>query len=155
MFWLIVAVLLLIGFLFLVLEILVIPGTGVAGIIGFILIGIAVWQSYAYYGATMGHIVLGSSVVLTFVTLAVSLRAKTWRRISLKSSINSRVNVIEEVKVKPGDTGETVSRLAPMGKAIINGDYYEVSSIGEFIDQGTEIEVTKVVNNKIKVKPKN
>jgi membrane-bound ClpP family serine protease len=154
MFWLIIAVLLLIGFLFLVLEILVIPGTGVAGIIGFVLIGIAVWQSYAYYGATTGHLILGLSIVLTFVTLAVSLRAKTWRRVALNSSISSRVNVIADIDVKAGDTGEAISRLAPGGKALINGNYYEVSSIDEFIDQGTEITVVKVINNKIKVKRK-
>ncbi len=155
MFWLIIGVLLLIGFIFLVLEILVIPGTGIAGIVGFALIGIAVWQTYAVYGNTSGHIVLGVSIVLTFITLAVSLRAKTWSRISLKSSIDSRVNVYEEVKVKPGDTGEAISRLVPIGKALINGEYYEVSTTGEYIDQGTEIVVTKIVNNKIKVKRKN
>ena len=131
MFWLIIGVLLLIGFIFLVLEILVIPGTGIAGIIGFALIGIAVWQTYAVYGNTPGHIVLGISILLTFITLALSLRAKTWSRISLKSSISSRVNVFEEVNVKPGDTGEAVSRLVPMGKALINGDYFEVSATGE------------------------
>ena len=155
MFWLIIGVLLLIGFIFLVLEILVIPGTGIAGIIGFALIGIAVWQTYAVYGNTPGHIVLGISILLTFITLALSLRAKTWSRMSLKSSISSRVNVFEEVNVKPGDTGEAVSRLVPMGKALINGDYFEVSATGEYIDQGTEIVVTKIVNNKIKVKRKN
>jgi membrane-bound ClpP family serine protease len=155
MFWLIIGVLLLIGFIFLVLEILVIPGTGIAGIIGFALIGIAVWQTYAVYGNAPGHIVLGISILLTFITLALSLRAKTWSRISLNSSISSRVNVFEEVNVKPGDTGEAVSRLVPIGKAFINGDYYEVSTTGEYIDQGTEIVVTKIVNNKIKVKPKN
>lgn len=154
MFWLIIAVLLLIGFLFLVLEILVIPGTGIAGIIGFVLIGIAVWQTYVVYGNAPGHFVLGGTLVLTFITLALSLRAKTWRRISLNTNITSRVNVVEEINVKPGDTGEAISRLVPAGKALINGEYYEVRTTGEFLDQATEIEVIKVVNNKITVKQK-
>jgi membrane-bound ClpP family serine protease len=39
-----------------------------------------------------------------------------------------------------------------MGKAYVNGVYIEVSSDGEFIDQGTEIEIIKINHNKILVK---
>jgi membrane-bound ClpP family serine protease len=64
------------------------------------------------------------------------------------------VNVIKENAVRAGDSGKTVSRLAPAGKAMINGEYYEVHTIGEFIDPGSEIVVTKVEFNKITVKLK-
>jgi len=154
MFWLVIAVLILIGLLFLVLEILVIPGTGVAGIIGFILLGIGIWQTYSVYGSTAGHLVLGGSIVLTLVTLAFSLRAKTWRRVALQTNIKSKVHTEAEQSVKPGDKGEAVSRLVPAGKALINGDYYEVRTKGEFLDQGTAIIVTKVDHNQVTVKKK-
>ena len=49
MHWVLIATFILIGLVFLVLEILVIPGVGVAGIIGFVLIAVGVWQSYAVY----------------------------------------------------------------------------------------------------------
>jgi membrane-bound ClpP family serine protease len=154
MFWLIIAVLIVIGLLFLVLEILVIPGTGIAGVIGFALLGIGIWQTYATYGNTPGHLVLAGTFVLTLVTLLISLRAKTWRRVSLNTSIASKVNTGLEERVKVGDEGEAVSRLVPAGKAFINGDYYEVRTKGEFLDQGTKIVVTKVDHNQIKVKQK-
>jgi membrane-bound ClpP family serine protease len=152
--WLLIATFILIGLIFLALEILVIPGVGVAGVIGFILIAVGVWQAYASHGLAAGHSVLGGTLALTVLTLVLSLRSKTWRRLALSTSIDSKVNVIDETKIKPGDTGKTVSRLAPMGKAIINDEFYEVSTNGDFIDQQTEITVLKIEFNKIIVKRK-
>ena len=154
MFWLVVVTLVLIGMAFLLLEILVIPGTGVAGIIGFILMGIGIWQAYVYYGASTGHWVLAGTILGTVAVLAYSLRAKTWRRIALKSEINSRVNIIDEDKLKPGDVGKSISRLVPGGKAIFNNEFYEVRTLGNFIDQGMDIVIEKIENNKIFVKLK-
>ncbi|HOX78387.1 MAG TPA: NfeD family protein [Bacteroidales bacterium] len=154
MHWVLIATFILIGLVFLVLEILVIPGVGVAGIIGFVLIAVGVWQSYAVYGLAAGHAVLGGTLVLTVLTLFLSLRGKTWKRISLSTSIDSKVNVIDQKNIKPGDSGKTVSRLAPMGKAIINEEFYEVTTNGDFIDQQTEITVVKIDHNKIIVKRK-
>ena len=154
MFWLVVVTLILIGLAFLLLEILVIPGTGVAGIVGFILIGIGVWQAYSYYGNVTGHWVLAGTFAATVVVLVYSLRAKTWRRVALKSEIGSRVNIIDEENLKPGDEGKSISRLAPGGKAVFNNDYYEVRTMGEFIDQDVDIVIEKIEDHKIYVKPK-
>ena len=155
MSWTIIAVLIIVGFLFLLLEILVLPGTSIAGIIGFILIAIGVWQAYTSFGSVAGTITLAGTIVFSAIGLFWALKSKTWTRASLKSAIGSRVNIVEEGRVKPGDTGKTISRLAPMGKAFINDAYYEVRSNGEMIDQGCEIEVIKVNINKITVKLKN
>jgi len=154
MFWLVIAILIVIGLLCLVLEILVIPGTGVAGFIGFGLLAVGIWQAYSVYGSTAGHLTVGGTLLLTVLTLFFSLRAKTWRRIMLDSKIDSRVNVIDEQMLKLGDTGKSVSRLVPAGKAIFNGEYYEVRTTGEFLDPETEIEVEKIEANKIFVKRK-
>lgn len=154
MHWLLIATFIVIGLVFLALEILVIPGVGVAGVIGFILIAIGVWQAYAGHGMVAGHLVLGGTFTLTVLTLVLSLRSKTWRKLALSTAIESKVNVIDEMKIKAGDTGTTVSRLAPMGKAIINGEFYEVSTNGDFVDQQTEIVVLKIEFSKIIVKRK-
>jgi membrane-bound ClpP family serine protease len=154
MHWVLIAILIIIGLIFLALEILVIPGVGVAGVIGFILIAVGVWQAYAGHGLVAGHSVLGGTLVMTVLTLVLSLRGKTWKRLALSTSIDSKVNVIDAEKVRPGDNGMTVSRLAPMGKAMINGEFYEVSTNGDFIDQQTDIIVLKVEFNKIIVKRK-
>ncbi|MCD4773165.1 MAG: hypothetical protein K8R41_07285 [Bacteroidales bacterium] len=154
MTWTVIAVLILIGLIFIILEILVIPGVAVFGILGFIIILVGVWQSYVTYGATAGHIVLGSSLLLSVLALVFSLRSKTWKRMMLNSKIDGKTNIIDEHKIKAGDTGKTTSRLSPAGKAFINGDFYEVHTQSEFIDPGIEIIITKIVFNKIYVKQK-
>jgi membrane-bound ClpP family serine protease len=154
MTWTIIAVLIIVGFLFLLLEILALPGTSIAGVIGFVMIGIGVWQAYAVHGGMAGTLTLVGSLILSVIALYFALKSNTWKRASLSSNINSRVNIVEPESIKPGDTGKTVSRLAPMGKAMINNAYYEVRTKGEYIDQGTEIEVVKVDVNKITVKIK-
>jgi membrane-bound ClpP family serine protease len=39
-----------------------------------------------------------------------------------------------------------------MGKAEIKGEFYEVKTLSQFIDEGSEIEIVKVENSKITVK---
>ena len=154
MYWLLVTVLILIGLIFLVLEILVIPGAGFAGVVGFVLIAVGVWQAYSHYGSPVGHLVLGGTIVLTLLTLIITLRGKTWRRMMLTSESDSKVNVVDADKVKVGDLGRTISRLVPGGKALINGEFYEVRTQGDFLDQETDIVVERIDHNKIYVKRK-
>jgi len=152
MSWTIIIVLIIVGLIFLVLEVVVIPGTTVVGFLGFILMVIGVWQTYVVYGSTAGHIVVGVTVLLTLVILRFALRSKTWNRVMLKANSDGKANVIREGSIKVGDIGKSVSRLVPTGKAIFNNEFYEVCSSGEFIDPENEIVVTKIEHNKIFVK---
>lgn len=154
MHWLLILTFILIGLIFMVLEVLVIPGFGFAGVIGFILVALGIWQTYAAYGMIAGHLVLAGTFVMTVLILVLSLRSKTWKKLSLSAEIDGKVNIIDLEKVKVGDMGKTISRLAPMGKALINGEYYEVTTTGDFVDQHTEIIVTRIDHNKIIVKRK-
>ncbi len=148
----VIAALIIVGLLFLILEVLVVPGTTVVGVVGFILMAIGIWQTYIAYGSTTGHIVLAGTLVLSLGALGLSLRSKTWKRAMLNAEIDSKVNTYDESEIKVGDGGITVGRLVPMGKALINDQYFEVRSMGEFIDEQTEIIVVKIEFNKIYVK---
>ncbi|OPZ99835.1 MAG: hypothetical protein BWY70_00872 [Bacteroidetes bacterium ADurb.Bin408] len=155
MTWSIIITLILAGLFFLILEILVFPGTSVVGIVGFVLLIVAIWGAYSFHGTSYGHYTLIATFSLTFLALFFSLRSKTWKKFSLEHEVDGKVNVIDENAIKTGDTGTTVSRLAPMGNALINGEIYEVSTNGDFIDQEKEIIVIKIEKNKIIVKLKN
>jgi membrane-bound ClpP family serine protease len=72
----------------------------------------------------------------------------------LKTDLDGKTNVIEADSVKVGDEGISISRLAPMGKALINNQYFEVSSSGDFIDEQSKVVVTKIEFNKIYIKKK-
>jgi membrane-bound ClpP family serine protease len=126
----------------------------VVGVIGFILVAIGVWQTYIAYGSPAGHYVLADTLVLTVAALALSLRSKTWKRAMLDAEIDGKVNTYDESAVKVGDEGVTTGRLVPLGKALINDQYFEVRSMGEFIDEQTKIVVVKIEFNKIYVKLK-
>ncbi|MCF8308231.1 MAG: NfeD family protein [Bacteroidales bacterium] len=147
--------LIVLGLLFLLLEILVIPGTTVAGIIGSGLIVVAIWQTYEQYGSETGIIFLGSTVLITVVALYFALKGKTWRRLMLKSELQGKVEHFEKYQPKVGDEGVTISRISPMGKARFNEDYYEVKSYSGYIDPNTPVIIAKIESNKIIVKPKN
>lgn len=73
----------------------------------------------------------------------------------LKSEIDGTVPKVEEENIKVGDTGVTITRLAPIGKIKINDIVVEGKSTGQLIDQQTEIEVIKILKNQIIVKSKN
>ena len=148
---LLIILLILIGLSLVVLEIIVIPGA-VAGIIGILIIAFAIWESFAVYGSTSGYITLFSTLFVTAIVLYFTLKSKTWNKISLKSTIDSKVNLLKEDEVKVGDEGKSISRLAPSGKAKFNGEFYEVHTNSEFIDQDQEIVIIKIDHNRIIVK---
>lgn len=150
--WWIVILLILIGIALLVIEITVIPGAGFAGIIGFGLMVAGIWFAYTRIGLFEGNIVLISTFVINIVGITLTLRSKTWKNAMLKTKITSKVNVIDTEKFKIGDIGVSIGRCAPMGKALINDKYVEVSSLSAFIEQNSEIEIIKISGNKIYIK---
>ena len=150
-----IIILLALGFLLLLLELLVLPGIGVAAVGGFALLGIAVWQVYAQYGSVAGSWTLGAIVVASVVLIWFALRSKTWSRVALKSEIDGKSDGQPDVPIQVGDKGVTVSRLAPAGKALINNDYFEVRTFGELIDPDKNVEVVKIEFRTIYVKPVN
>jgi len=155
MSWSIIVIFLLAGIVLMLVEILVAPGVTVFGIAGLLLMGVSIWQAYSTYGTPEGHYFLAGTILFSILVLSFTIKSKTWRKAMLSSEVSSKVNVIEAEKVKPGDEGKTISRLAPGGKAIINGDYFEVHSLGEYVEPQTPIVVIRVEFNKIIVKPKN
>lgn len=154
MSWILVVVLIVVGILLLLLELLVIPGATVAGIAGFGLIAFSVYLSYDTYGATAGHWTLAGAAVGSLLSIIFAFRSRTWKNAGLESSITGKANTFEDNSLQKGDTGITMSRLAPSGKARIKGQYYEVQSIAGMVNAKEEIVVTKVEGNRIYVKPK-
>ena len=143
-----IALFIFLGLGLLILELLVIPGTTVVGIVGFILMVVGIWQSFAHYGTSVGFAVLSGSVILSILGVYLSLRSNTWKQAMLHSSISSKVN-LQSNQVSVGDVGKSLSRINPMGKALFNNEFYEVASRGEMIDENKEIRIIDIQANKI------
>lgn len=150
--WSVIIILIVVGLLMLLLEILVIPGSGFAGVIGFVLMAAGIWIAYTKQGATAGHITLAVTLGVNLIGLVIALRSKTWKRAMLDTKIDSKTRTFKSIKLKVGDKGKTISRCAPMGKAVFQDKFFEVSALAEFIDENTEIEIIKIAGNKIFIK---
>lgn len=149
----IILLLLIGGLLLLVLELVAIPGTTIAGISGVGLLIYGIIRVYAEYGDTWGTISFVVSLVIGLSLLFYSLRAKTWRRFALNHTIEGKVNEIKEEDYKVGDKGISITRLASVGIAEFNGERIEVFSATSFVDPKTKIEIERIEGNKIYVRP--
>ncbi len=154
MVWLIVLSLILAGIIFLLLEILVVPGATVVGLLGVALVVAGNVISFNNYGTETGVITILLTLLVSLVSIGIALRSRTWKRAMHSSVLEGRVNVVEADKVVKGDEGISITRLNPMGKALIKEEYFEVSSKDNLIPENTTIEVVKVEGNKIIVKSK-
>lgn len=139
----------IVGLILILIEILVIPGVGVAGILGGMLMVGGVVLAYSK-SMVFGHAMLIFSAVLSGISLYYSLKSKTWNKVALNDSIDARVN--ELIGIEIGNKGITISRLAPIGKAEINGNEYEVESTEGYIEAQSNIVVVSIQPNKIWVK---
>jgi len=152
MFWLLVAGIVLIGLVFILAEILFVPG-GILGIVGGFLLLYAIYMPYGAGYGMEAHINVVAILFALSISLYIMIRSNTWNKIKLSKSSDSRIKKNAADSIKVGDAGVCISRLSPMGKARFGDLHAEVKSYSEFVDQGTEIEVVEIKKDKIIVKP--
>lgn len=143
--------LIIIGLLLLFAEILLIPGVGIAGILGLVSLGGSCFYAFNQLGSTVGAIVTAINVALVVGLSIYVLRAKTWKRLSLDTNIDSKA--VADTGLAVGDRGVTVSRLAPMGSARFDTELIEVKALEGFVDPEVEVEIVLMEDGKIYVKP--
>lgn len=147
----VILLILLGGLALVVLEFLAVPGTTIVGLSGLGLLIYGNYEIFQAYDDSWGYISILICSIICLGLLFYSLRAKTWKRFSLNASIDSKVNVIDE-KIKVGDKGVAITRLAPVGMAEFNGERMEVYTSTSYIEAKTALEVEAIEGNKVRVK---
>lgn len=147
-----IILLILLGVFFLVVELVLLPGVTVGTILSLVSYAVAVYMAFERFGLTGGAVTLAVVVAISLVAVVLSLRAKTWRRFSLRQKIESSSMETPSDTVSVGQCGIAVSRLSPMGKVNIDGRVYEAKSIDSYIDQRSRVEVTGFENFTVVVK---
>jgi membrane-bound ClpP family serine protease len=147
-----IVLLIVLGLLFLLAELLLLPGVSIGGILAMVCYGGAIWYAFDSLGVMAGVWTIVAVAVISLVSLIFSLRAKTWQRFTLKQEIDSTSMPSPELELSVGATGVTVSRLSPMGKVNINGKVYEAKSADVFIAQREQVEVIGFENFSIIVR---
>ena len=147
-----VITLILVGIVLMIAEILLIPGVGIAGIFGLLSMGGSCWYAFYEFGTVTGGIVTGVTAIVLVSFAIVVLRAKTWKRMTLNTIIESKVNQVK-MELRVSDKGKTITRLAPMGSARFGNEVVEVKALEGMIDPNVDIEICMIDDGKIYVVP--
>lgn len=143
--------LLIFGVLFLVAELVLLPGVSIGALLSIVCYGSAIYLGFEH-STTMGVVMIVVAAVSALVASVFSLRAKTWQRFALNKEIQSTSMPSPAEELETGARGVTISRLSPMGKVEIQGRMYEAKSVDAYIDPKTEVEVVGFENFSVIVK---
>ena len=154
--WIYVLSLLILGFALVLLEIFVIPGFNIFGVIGFFTIVTGV--GYAYFAMGFWAAAWATALGLTGTTALVWLlfRARAWRRLILDNVLSRGAGYSSsspDSEALIGQRGETLTVLRPAGRMRLGDRLLDVVSQGEFIGRGEQVEITQVHGNRIVVHP--
>ncbi len=147
-----IIILILLAMLFLVAELVLLPGVTLSGILSLICGGVAIYLGFLNFGPTIGWILVATEIVLMLLTIILSLRSNTWQRLALKQEVGSSASEPIEEQVALGTRGRTLSRLSPMGTVEIEGKIYEAKLLSGYVDPQCEVEVIGYENSHILVK---
>lgn len=152
------------GLILLAIEVLVVPGFGIAGVLGILaLVGSLVLSlvgpgfTTTFVLAAAGRVVLALlvAVLASLVLLRFLPRLPFGRRLVLRRGLSAAEGFAaapESDMQWLGKTGKATSPLRPAGIADIDGRRVDVVSDGEHIDAGQAVRVTRVDGNRIVVR---
>ncbi|MDR2759539.1 MAG: nodulation protein NfeD [Spirochaetaceae bacterium] len=176
-------ILFLLGIGLLSVEIFILPGFGIAGISGLVLIGISLLFSmqdfviprFEWEWGLLGRnaVVVSGGLLAAITGIAVIAllgpRIKIFDRLTLKTRITGtaggpvrsegalsgeEAEGEEDYRALRGKTGIAASTLRPSGKIEIEGRLYTAEGDGVFIAQGSPVEVVRVQGNRIVIRKK-
>ena len=146
-----IVTLILVGLVLIFAEVLLIPGVGIAGILGLLSLAGSCFYAFSQIGTTVGIIVTAVNAVLVVALTIWILRAKTWKRMTLETNIQSKAVSDDSSLLAVGDKGKTITRLAPMGTVRFGERTTEVKAVEGIIDPGAEVEVVMIEDKRIYV----
>ncbi|HUF47851.1 MAG TPA: NfeD family protein [Vicinamibacterales bacterium] len=155
--------LLIVGIALVAAEVLVIPGTSVAGVAGVVALVAGLAMVLVGAGATgpvvmraLGRVALSILIAMvgTLVLLRLLPQLPFGRRLILDTGMTSGLGWVSTPESDHhwlGRTGVASSPLRPAGIATIDGARVDVVSDGAFIEAGAAVAVTRVDGNRIVV----
>lgn len=140
-----------IGLILLLVEVFLMPGTAISGIVGLICLVVGIIIGYNV-SATYGTVILVLTLLISGGLSVKLLRAETWDKLTIKDNITSKSGSPNS-SLEIGDEGKSITRLNPGGNARIKDEYLEVTARNNYIDSGVKIKVVKIEGRRIFVEP--
>lgn len=150
--YLIISLLIFLGAILLVAEVALIPGFGITGILGIASMIAAVAYSFVTINSLAGFISLIIVVLICVVLILWAIYGNTLDKMSLKKNIDSTVMNPESEKLKVGDCGVCITRLALVGEVDFNGRIVEATSSSGLLNENTQVVVVRISGGVIYVK---
>lgn len=148
----VISLLILLGVVLLSVEIALIPGVGITGIMGVLSLISAICYAFVCLSTMAGWITTLIVVVLLAILFAWAVYGNSIDKVALRKKINSSVENPEIKGLKVGDKGFAVARLALIGEADFEGKRVEVRSDDGFIDEATPVVVVRIASGEVIVK---
>ncbi|MFB3146548.1 MAG: nodulation protein NfeD [Nitrospirales bacterium] len=153
------------GLILVGIEVFIIPGFGLFGVLGLAALLAGLGLSLVGTGATwevmleaVGQVAISLfvAIVIGLVLLRIFPRLPFGKRLVLDTELGAKAgyeSTPDKDRQWLGKQGDAVSDLRPAGIAHINGQRVDVVSEGEFIQAGKLIEVVHVDGNRVVVRP--
>lgn len=154
-----------IGVVLLAVEMFVIPGFGIAGVLGALALMAGLVLSLTGEGntaqllagvATRMVVSLVLALAASMVLLRLLVRVPAGRRLLLDTQLDAGAGYASPPPEDArwlGQEGTAASVLRPAGIALIDGHRLDVVSEGELVEAGARIEVIRVDGNRVVVRP--
>jgi membrane-bound serine protease (ClpP class) len=153
--------LVLAGVVLIALEVFVVPGFGVVGVLGFAALAAGMTTSLLGTGASLQAMVLAAARVATSAALAIVAALVLFRflpvlpggkKLVLAAALSGGGRAGSDPPSLIGVVGRTLTALRPAGIALLAGRRVDVVSEGDFIDPDQAIEVVRDEGHRIVVK---
>lgn len=145
---------LLLGAALMIVEVFL-PGFGLPGISGIVLIGVGVGIAGAHFGALTAVGVLLVLIALLAVLVSWVLRSASrgdMGRSELFLNEKDELHTKQDMQVLVGRTGRATSVLRPAGIGDFDGVRLNVVTEGDFIERDMPIEIVRVESSRIVVR---
>ena len=147
----IIVIVLVVGLLLLFTEVAVVPGFGVAGILGVLALAAGAVAAWTELGPFWGGITAGGSVVVSAFMLYWLPKSRAGKKMVLEHDHGDAVSQ-EDRSALVGRRGVTVTPLRPIGRVRFGTDEVDVMTEGEYIDAEQEVEVMSVEGPRVVVR---
>lgn len=158
-----------VGLIFIVFEIFVVPGFGVPGIIGIVLVfsslilalvgnikfnfeGLPTKEVFRAFMTVLGGMGMGM-VLIIYLSSRIGKKGFL-NKVALHADQEGYYSVPMEPDNMVGKTGIAATVLRPSGKVNIDGEYYDAVSVRGMVDKGEEIVVKRYENFQLYVSRK-
>jgi membrane-bound serine protease (ClpP class) len=161
-------ILILLGLVLLGFEVFVIPGFGIAGVAGFISIGLGMilsfqdfvlpdpnlpWQADILFDnltKVLGSFAVAFVAALTFLSYVFPRLGKLVKGPYLDTTLaESHADSHEAREVKVGELGTAATFLRPAGKARFGEKDFDVVTEGDFIEKGAKVKILAIKGSRV------